>query len=283
MTIFMAEPSNVRLQLSNRSENVLLVREMLSGVAEAVTLENSDLYDIRTAVTEACNNVVLHAYEGQEGPMEVDLRVSRDEVEVVVRDHGVGIRPRIRSADESALGIGLPLIQALVHSVEFSDANGGGTEVRMQFLMASKCPFAPLPSGVDELPALEGEELQATSALAIAPSSLARTVLPRILSVLAVRAHFSTDRISDAQLVADSLAAHAPSSLGADRLSLTVGVQSRSLELCVGPLGAGSADRLILDSDVDGLGPVIEKLTDDRRVASVGSSEMLELQLVDRR
>lgn len=279
----MAEPSNVRLQLANRSENVLLVREMLSGVAEAVTLENSDLYDIRTAVTEACNNVVLHAYEGQEGPMEVDLRVSADEVEVVVRDYGVGIRPRIRSADESALGIGLPLIQALVHSVEFSDANGSGTVVRMQFLMPSKCRFAPLQSGADEAPALDGEELHATSALAIAPASLARTVLPRILSVLAVRAHFSTDRISDAQLVADSLAAHAPSSLGVDRLSLTVSVRSRSLELCVGPLGAGSAERLILDSDVDGLGPVIEKLTDDRRVASVGSSEMLELQLVDHR
>ena len=82
--------------------------------------------------------------------------------------------------------------------------------------------------------------------------------------------------------MADSLAAHAPSSLGADRLSLTVSVGARNLELCVGPLGAGSADRLILDSDVHGLGPVIEKLTDDRRVAAVGSSEMLALQLVDR-
>ena len=56
----------------------------------------------------------------------------------------------------------------------------------------------------------------------------------------------------------------------------------RSLELRVGPLGAGGADRLILDSDVQGLGPVIEKLTDDRRVAAVGSDEMLALQLIDR-
>jgi hypothetical protein len=53
--------------------------------------------------------------------------------------------------------------------------------------------------------------------------------------------------------------------------------------LRVGPLGAGDADRMILDSAVDGLGPVIEKLTDDRRVAAVGSSEMLALQLTDRR
>jgi hypothetical protein len=188
----------------------------------------------------------------------------------------------LQDVTEAALGIGLPLIQALVHSVEFSDANGKGTEVRMQFVMPSKCRFAPLHDDGDGLPALEGEELITTSALTIAPANLARTVLPRILSVLAARAHFSTDRISDAQLVADSLAAHAPGSLGADKLSLTVSVESRSLELCVGPLGAGSANRLILDSDVDGLGPVIEKLTDERRVASVGSSEMLELQLVDR-
>ena len=278
----MAELPNVRLKLSNRSENVLLVREMLSGVAEAVTLESSDLYDIRTAVTEACNNVVLHAYEGQEGPLEVDLRVPADAVEVIVRDHGVGIRPRIRGADEAALGIGLPLIQALVHSVEFSEVDGGGTEVRMHFLAPSGHALEPVPKDSAELPAGLENDPASTTALTIAPATLARTVLPRVLSVLAARAHFSTDRISDAQLVADSLAAHAPSSLGADRLSLTVSVGARNLELCVGPLGAGSADRLILDSDVHGLGPVIEKLTDDRRVAAVGSGEMLALQLLDR-
>src|ERR1700704_3594480 len=122
MAHLMAKPANVRLKLSNRSENVLLVREMLTGVAETIGLDTGDVYDIRTAVTEACNNVVLHAYEGQEGPLEVELRASADAVEALVRDFGIGIRPRIRSADDPALGIGLPLIQALVHSVEFSDA-----------------------------------------------------------------------------------------------------------------------------------------------------------------
>ncbi|HEV2979895.1 MAG TPA: ATP-binding protein [Solirubrobacteraceae bacterium] len=278
----MAESPNVRLHLSNRSENVLLVREMLSGFAESVALENSDLYDIRTAVTEAANNVVLHAYEGREGPMEVELHTTPDTVQVVVRDSGVGIRPRIRPADEAALGIGLPLIQALVHSVEFSEANGSGTEVRMEFLAGCERPLAPPePEHTDTHP-LAVDDPASTIAVTVSPATLARAVLPRILSVLAARAHFSTDRISDAQLVADSLAAHAPESLGADRLSLTARVEGRTLELCVGPLGAGRADRLVMDSDVQGLGPVIEKLTDERRVATVGSSEMLALQLVDR-
>ena len=280
----MAETPNVRLHLSNRSENVLLVREMLSGFAETVSLDTSDLYDIRTAVTEAANNVVLHAYEGREGPMEVELRTTPETVEVVVRDNGVGIRPRIRPADEAALGIGLPLIQALVHSVEFSEVDGSGTEVRMEFLAGCERPLAPPepePEHGEGQP-LAVDDPASTIAVTVAPAALARAVLPRMLSVLAARAHFSTDRISDAQLVADSLAAHAPDSLGADRLNLTASVQGRSLELCVGPLGPGRADRLILDSDVHGLGPVIEKLTDERRVATIGSSEMLALQLVDR-
>ena len=43
----MTELPNVCMHLSNRSENVLLVREMLTGVAETIDLDSSDLYDIR--------------------------------------------------------------------------------------------------------------------------------------------------------------------------------------------------------------------------------------------
>ena len=57
----MSEPPNVSLTLSNQPDNVLLVRETLSGMAETVGVDGVDLNDIRTAVTEACNNVVLHA------------------------------------------------------------------------------------------------------------------------------------------------------------------------------------------------------------------------------
>src|SRR2546430_16985605 len=156
MAHLMAEPANVRLKLSNRSENVLLVRVMLTGVAETIALESTDLYDVRTAVTEACNNVVLHAYEGQEGPLEVDLRASSEAVEVVVRDRGIGIRPRIRGADDAALGIGLPLIQALVHSVQFSEVDGGGTEVRLHLLAPSTRTFEPAADAPPQLPAPPG-------------------------------------------------------------------------------------------------------------------------------
>src|SRR3954447_18552893 len=108
----MAEPPNVCLTLSNQPDNVVLVREALSAMADTVGVDGVELNDIRTAVTEACNNVVLHAYDGEEGPLELEFYVGADAVEVVVRDHGTGIRPHIRSDEEAALGIGMSIIQA---------------------------------------------------------------------------------------------------------------------------------------------------------------------------
>lgn len=274
----MAEPPNLRLTVSNQPENVVLVREMLSGLADTIGLDGNDLNDIRTAVTEACNNVVIHAYEGTEGPLQVEIFVSTTAIEVVVRDHGTGIKPRIRSAEEeSALGIGLSIIQSLAPRVEFNDLAGNGTEVRMEFATQTTLELDALAEDRHDVPTIEPSELASTSALAVAPRSLARDVLPRVMCVFAARADFSTDRISDAELVADALAAQAGASGAAGLVSVSVRVEPRNLQLRVGPLGAGAGQRMLVDSAMG----VLEKLTDAHEVASDGSSEMLELRLTD--
>ena len=88
-------PPNVCLSLENRPENVLIVRQVLSGVAEAAGINALELNDISTAVSEACNNVVQHAYGGGAGPMEVEIAPARPELRVIVRDHGSGILPHM--------------------------------------------------------------------------------------------------------------------------------------------------------------------------------------------
>lgn len=274
---------NVSLALSNHAENVVLVREALSGMAETVGVDAVDLNDIRTAVTEACNNVVLHAYEGGEGPLQLELYVNADTVEVVVRDHGTGIRPHVCADEEAALGIGLSIIQALAPRVEFKDVDGGGTEVRMEFATPSAMALGSLVRNGFQPLEVAGSELATTTRLAIAPDTLARRVLPRVLCVLAARAQFTTDRISDAELVADALVSEAFSSSTGEHLNVAVKVEPRSLAMRVGPLDSGSAERVISRSPGDGIGPVIEKLTDDRRVAMEGPAEMLELHLRDQR
>ncbi len=285
--LLMARLPNVRLDLLNKPENVLLVRETLTGVAEAIALDGADLSDIRTAVTEACNNVVLHAYAGGEGPLEVEVVLGDRVLDVLVRDHGVGLA-RSAARDEGEPGIGLPVIEALSDSVEFGETDGGGgTEVRMSFGAPTAGRLASTEDDstgrtLPDLPAFNERRQTGTATVSIAPTALARSVLPRLLCVLAARAHFSTDRISDSQMVADALVAHAGESISGGYLSMAVDVEPRDLELRVGPLIAGRAKRLVRDSDVEGLGPVLEKLADRHGVSSSDSHDTLMLQLLDR-
>jgi len=316
---------NVRLKLSNRPENVALVRAVLAGVAEAIDLDAEQLDDIRTAVTEACNNAALHAYEGGEGPLEVDVRLPAEgRVAVVVRDAGIGIEPRDQApaAEESAAGtprpealdgdiqpgsgiggmpdeeslkLGLPVIRALAAEVELRRPADGGTEVRMTFAT----PGSRVPErgegnqdGADPslelLPAIgladERPELIAAATIAIAPDRLARTILPRLIGALAARANFSTDRLSDAQLVADVIAAEAFRAIIGSHLGVGIAVEPRRIELRVGPLPIGrESEAAAADAALGELGAVVERLIDDHSIAPVGSAAVLALQLIDRR
>jgi len=278
----MARLPNVRLHLSNKPENVLVVRETLTGVAEAIGLEGSDLSDLRTAVTEACNNVVLHAYRGEEGAMEVEVDTAPRSLQVVVRDRGVGISNGTPASEEEP-GIGLPVIEALSDSVEFAEPETGGTEVRMSFTTGAAEGLQGPGQETLEVPVFAEVDDATTAAISIAPPVLARAVVPRLLAVLAARAQFSTDRISDSQLIADALVAHASGSTRGDYLNMAVIVEPRDLELRVGPLVSGRARGLVLDSDVEGLGRVLEKLADRHGVTSTDSHDTLTLQLLDRR
>jgi serine/threonine-protein kinase RsbW len=286
----MATAPHVRLSLPNRPENVLVVRQALSGVAARLGLDAIETNDLNTAVTEACNNVAMHAYEGEEGPLEVDVDVLDGALAVLVRDHGVGIETHMRAGGASSEqpgapgGMGLAVIDALAGRAEFTEPASGGTEVRMEF---------PTPDGSTLPPVHEnggagdvGTAVPGSSAVAlsVASGALAQAVLPRVLSALAARAHFTTDRISDVQLVADVLAANAGDSLGGGRLTVGVSVAPRVLDLRFGPFDAGRGESM-LAAAADGLASVIERLTDSTRIAPAGSgrSETLELRLVDRR
>ncbi len=108
---------------------------MRSGrLDEAYDVDAQTLSDIRLAVTEACTNVVVHAYpDGEEGPMEMLATLLGEELIVVVRDAGRGIGPR---PDSPGLGLGLPLIASLTESVELGRDEEQRTEVRMTFSLS---------------------------------------------------------------------------------------------------------------------------------------------------
>ncbi len=122
--------ADVQLTLPARAENVAVVRHALGGLGEALALHPQTLSDVKLAVTEACTNVVVHAYGDREGPMEVAASIDGDALRVTVRDEGLGIVPR---PDSPGLGLGLPLIATLTESLELGKASDDRTEVTMIF------------------------------------------------------------------------------------------------------------------------------------------------------
>jgi serine/threonine-protein kinase RsbW len=120
------------LMLPARAENVAVVRHAIGGLGDAVPeIDGQRLSDIKLAVTEACTNVVVHAYDNAEGPMQVEASLEGDqELVVIVRDEGRGIAPR---TDSPGLGLGLPLIASLAESLELGRDGDQRTEVRMTF------------------------------------------------------------------------------------------------------------------------------------------------------
>ena len=278
----MNEPPNVLLALASRADNVVLVREVLAGLADTVDFGHA-LDDVKAAVSEACNNVVVHAYGGDEGPMEVEIRVRQGELEVVVRDHGVGIGPRGDDDDFPARGIGLAVIEALTARAELRACTAHGLEMAMLFQLPD--PGDLCDSLREYRPPARSERLGADSdvEIAIAPATLSAAILNRLVSALAARAGFSIDRLSDAQLVTDALAARIAPVLHGAYVSVGIGVRERTVELRVGRLRAGGSASLVAASAIGELGPVISRLTDEIAVSHAGRGEMLTLVMRDAR
>jgi serine/threonine-protein kinase RsbW len=123
--------SDVRLTLPARPENVAVIRHVLGAFAEALLLPADLVEDMRLAVTEACTNVVRHAYrDGHAGPIDVVIRPDGDRLEVIVTDEGQGLGS---SADVAGPGLGLPLIAALTDSVDLQELPLRGSRVAMSF------------------------------------------------------------------------------------------------------------------------------------------------------
>jgi serine/threonine-protein kinase RsbW len=122
---------DIELELPARAANIAVVRHAFGALGEAFAVDEETLSNIRLAVTEACTNVVVHAYpDDHEGPLEVHATLRDEKLEVVVRDKGLGIAPR---ADSTGLGLGLPLIASLTESVQLGRGEDERTEVRMTF------------------------------------------------------------------------------------------------------------------------------------------------------
>lgn len=270
---------NVHAELDSQPDSVALIRAMLTGAVELLEFETSLIDDLNTAVSEACNNVVMHAYEDSTGPMIVHLEACADGVEVSVRDRGLGFRQATGSEDR--LGTGIALISALADRAEFFSPPGGGTEVRVAF---ARRPGSGRPrrgetwsDGPEVLPCDSPEEVL----VALSPMALLPGVLGRMMRLLAARARFSLERFSDTYLLIDRLVAHAEGHATGAGISFGLCAHESRLDVKLGPLQKTASSQADPVATADEASWPIERLVDELAVKSIDHSQMLCMVVCD--
>jgi serine/threonine-protein kinase RsbW len=128
---------DMRRRVPATAVEVAGLRHAVLASAAAHAIPQAFLDDIALAVSEACANVVLHAYPDAAtvGPLTVETYHQDREFVVVVSDEGIGFAPR---TDSPGLGLGLALISRLTRRLEITDNAPAGARLTMAFAVAER-------------------------------------------------------------------------------------------------------------------------------------------------
>jgi serine/threonine-protein kinase RsbW len=228
------------LRVPGDSESLPVVRQALRSLGRAVRADPEALEDAELAVTEACANVVEHAYGAEEGVIEVSFEPQAASMLVSVGDYGPGM-----AAPDGAVrdpGFGLPMIRGIASEMEVRSREAGGTELWML-----------LPMGGAEL-SMNGR--------ATPDAAPAERIARRLVAVIGAQTDMPSDRLIESLLAVELAARHAPRYLTGDRIHLTLGRLEAGFDLWIGPLAADGAQALVQESELPVIGAVIERLSD---------------------
>jgi hypothetical protein len=109
------------------------------------------------------------------------------------------------------------------------------------------------------------------ASVAVRKGPLVGPVLGRVVGMLAARAQCPIDRLDDAMLLTDAVAAHAPAHTTAGHVHVVVAADEGGLELRVGLLSPEGPNDLLADAELPGVGNVFERVADDVQTRSSGN------------
>ena len=128
------------LEFPSKSTNEAFARSAVACFAAQLDPTMEELGDIRTAVSEAVTNCIVHAYPDSYGTISLRCRILKDNVlDIVVKDKGVGIpdveqarRPMYTTGGTDRSGMGFTIMESFMTSVDITSAQGKGTTVHMR-------------------------------------------------------------------------------------------------------------------------------------------------------
>ena len=128
------------LEFPSKSSNEAFARSAVACFAAQMDPTLEELGDIRTAVSEAVTNCIVHAYPNEFGIITLRCRILKDNVlDIVVKDKGIGIpdveqakRPMFTTGGSDRSGMGIPIMESFMTSFELTSIPGKGTTVHMR-------------------------------------------------------------------------------------------------------------------------------------------------------
>ena len=132
--------NEVALVFPSRSSNEGFARSAVACFAAQMDPTLNELEDIKTAVSEAVTNAIVHAYPEALGTVQVKVRVCGENVlEITVRDHGRGIpdieqarQPMFTTGGAERSGMGFTIMESFMDSLRVTSREGHGTKVVMR-------------------------------------------------------------------------------------------------------------------------------------------------------
>lgn len=135
------QPINkMKIEFDSRSSNEAFARVVVSAFAAQLDPTLEELADLKTAVSEAVTNAIIHGYEQKEGIIYMECLLYPDSIEVIIEDYGVGIEdiekariPTYTSKPElERSGMGFTVMESFMDSLEIESSFGKGTKVIMR-------------------------------------------------------------------------------------------------------------------------------------------------------
>lgn len=136
----MKEINSVKLEFSSRSSNEGFSRAAAAAFVAQLDPTLDELGDIKTAVSEAVTNCIVHAYPDSIGTITMRLKLFDDNsVEISIRDKGVGIpdidlalSPMFTTGGEERSGMGFTIMDSFMDNLRVRSTPGRGTTVTMR-------------------------------------------------------------------------------------------------------------------------------------------------------
>ena len=130
----------VVLEFLSRSANESFARIAVAGFAAQLDPTLDELGDIKTAVSEAVTNAIVHAYPQELGRISIKLKLlDSNTLEIIVRDWGKGIanveqarRPMFTTGGEERSGMGFTIMESFMDHLKVKSEPGKGTTVIMR-------------------------------------------------------------------------------------------------------------------------------------------------------